>query len=139
MEITSAIQNLSENWEIADRIQADVEVSSLCCFKMVVVRGWQKFGVHVKTVVSPETLSWLSWCLCEINVLSLFSVFSLVRHQEEGGEGSRGSSCYGAGLRGQPHPSEEGGARRLRRRGGGREHRGHGHEIHPHPHHGYIQ
>ncbi|TNM98604.1 hypothetical protein fugu_013168 [Takifugu bimaculatus] len=38
-----------------------------------------------------------------------------VRHQEERGEGSGGSGCDGAGLRGQPHPPQEGGAHRLRR------------------------
>lgn len=63
----------------------------------------------------------------------------LVRHQEERGEGGGGSGCDGAGLWGQPHPSEEGGANWLWRRGGGGEHRGHGHEIHPNPHHGHIQ
>lgn len=62
-----------------------------------------------------------------------------VRHQEEGGEGSRGSGRHGAGLRGQPHSPQEGRAHRLRRRGGGGEHRGHGHEVHPDPAHGYVQ
>lgn len=66
-------------------------------------------------------------------------LFPVVWHQEEGGEGSRGSSGFGAGRRGQPHPSEEGGSHRLRRRGGRGEHRGYGHEIHPSPAHGYVQ
>lgn len=69
----------------------------------------------------------------------LCSPLCVVWHQEEGGEGSRGSGCYGAGLRGQPHPSEEGGPHWMRRRGGRREHRGYGHEIHPDPAHGYVQ
>lgn len=64
---------------------------------------------------------------------------SAVWHQKEGGEGSRGSGCDGAGLRGQPDPSEEGGSHWLWRRGGRGEHRGYGHEVHPDSAHGYVQ
>ena len=67
------------------------------------------------------------------------SLSPAVWHQKEGGEGSRGSGCDGAGLRGQPDPSEEGGSHRLWRRGGRGEHRGYGHEVHPDSAHGYVQ
>lgn len=109
--------------------------------KMTGFVGWDDLKQILPSITPPPTPSSIHPDVGYNMVARFFLLLFLcvVWHQEEGGEGSRGSSCYGAGLRGQPHPSEEGGAHRLRRRGGRGEHRGYGHEIHPDPAHGYVQ
>lgn len=97
----------------------------------------QKNAQKIKS--TPVTTTEINHIHMGLNTVSCFSLSCVVWHQEEGGERGRGSGCYGAGLRGQPHPSKEGGSHRLRRRGRRGEHRGYGHEIHPDPAHGYVQ